>query len=441
MIRRTLDTKGMHYGGLGYMRIGSFFRGSRTAILALVLALNLPQSALADNAAVLPTGVSRGYWDFYRYLSTTQRYNADGEQEDLAHPFTNAPLDSSVFPVLALLGPNATLGDVAIDYQYDIDVLDLGYSYGLSDRLSIGLHIPYYWITNNVDAALDTTNATVGLNPGAGPPLIPIASGGIPMTTDDVQNLVRDQFGFSRIDTWQGEGIGDIELGGKYQFFLAERSAFAITGGLRIPSGYEDDADKLDDVAWSFGNYALLLRLHYDYLISNRKHQPTSSLHQLVPAAGDTVLNLTFRYDYMLPDDKVMRIGATTEQILTTNRERVERKLGDIVNLEVSTKYHFSNAFAAMAVYTYGFKQKDDIDGDMGFNYASLEADTDAREHIFILELSYSTLAAYRDKKSAAPMEFSIAYRDRFKAEGPFSGQANPKLDTRWFVAGMTILF
>ena len=423
------------------MRIRGNRWSSRSLALVFAIALNLPQPALADNAAVLPQDVSRGYWDFYRYQPTTQRYNADGDKEDLAYPFTNAPLDSSVFPVLAMLGPNATLGDVAIDYEYDIDVLDLGYNYGLTDRLSIGFHIPYYWITNNVDTALDTTNATVGLNPGAGPALIPITSGGIPLTTDDVQNLVGTQYGFSRIDTWQREGIGDIELGGKYQIFLEQRSAFAITGGLRIPSGYEDDADKLDDVAWSFGNYALLLRLHYDYLIGHHNNQPPSSLHQLVPVAGDTVLNLTFRYDYMLPDDKIMRIGDTTNQILTNNRERVDRKLGDIVNLEVSAKYHFSSAFAAMAVYTYGFKAKDDIDGDKGFNYASLEADTDAREHIFILELSYSTLAAYRDKKSAAPMEFSIAYRDRFKAEGPFSGQANPKLDTRWFVASMTLLF
>ena len=38
-------------------------------------------------------------------------------------------------------------------------------------------------------------------------------------------------------------------------------------------------------------------------------------------------------------------------------------------------------------------------------------------------------------------MEFSIAYRDRFKTRGPFSGQANPKLDTRWFVADMTLKF
>jgi hypothetical protein len=49
--------------------------------------------------------------------------------------------------------------------------------------------------------------------------------------------------------------------------------------------------------------------------------------------------------------------------------------------------------------------------------------------------------AAYRDNKSRAAMEFSIAYRDRFKARGPFSDQANPKLDTRWFVAGISLMF
>ena len=425
--------------GLGNMRIRrSGRRISHWIAAVIVLALNPPQS-VADDAAVLPQGVSRVYWDFYRYLPTTQRYNADGEKEDLAHPFTNASLDASVFPVLALFGPNATLGEVAIDYEYDIDVLDLGYSYGLTNKLSIGIHIPYYWITNNVDTELDTTNATVGL--AAGGVCCNTIPPGTAMTVDDVQGLVKSQFGFSRIDDWQRDGIGDIELGAKYRFFLEKSSAFALTGGLRIPSGYEDDADKLDDVAWSFGNYALLLRLHYDYLLSQLWNPSPSSLQQPAPAAGDVVLNLTFRYDYMLPDDKIMRIGDTAEQTLTNNRERVDRKLGDIVNLEVSLKYHFDSAFSTMATYTYGFKQKDDIDGDMGFNYSSLEADTDSREHIFILELNYSTLAAYRDNKSRAPMEFSIAYRDRFKARGPFSDQANPKLDTRWFVADMTLKF
>jgi len=304
--------------------------------------------------------------------------------------------------------------------------------------LSIGFHAPYYWITNSVTTTLDNRTANVGLNPATGDCCIP---GGTPMQIDDVQQLIMDEYGFERIDRWRRDGIGDIELGGKYRFFLRRDSAFAATGGLRIPTGYEDDADQLDDVAWSYGNYALLLRLHYDYLLSNLWNDDGSTLDPLAPTPGDTVVNLTFRYDYMLPDDKTMRIGDTPEQVLTGNRERVSRKLGDLVNIELAATYHATDALALAAAYTYGFKAKDDIDGSMGFNYASLEADTDSSEQIIIVELTYSTLAAYHRQQRSTPMEFTVAYRDRFKGKGPRSGQANPKLDTRWFVVGMTVLF
>ena len=224
-------------------------------IVFTLLGIAISDRGLADDAAVLPQGISRAYWDFYRYHSTTQRYNSDGKREDLAYPFTNAALDSDVLaslaPLDAFVPGKATLGDVSIEYQYDIDVLDLGYSYGLTDNLSIGIHLPYYWITNNVDTALDTSSANVGLNPATGTCCIPLAIGGVPMDTDDVQNLIMDEYGFSEIDSWQREGIGDIELGAKYRVFQEQDSAFAFSGGLRVPSGYQDDADKLNDVAWS----------------------------------------------------------------------------------------------------------------------------------------------------------------------------------------------
>ena len=402
-------------------------------------------STRADDARVLPQGRSQVYWDYYRYHDTTKRYNADGKREDLAYPFTNAALDSSVLTSLAPLDPlvagKATLGDVSVVYQYDIDVLDLGYSYGVSDQLSVGLHIPYYWITNNVSTALDTSSANVGVNPLTGECCIPIALGGQAMTIDEVQNLVTSEYGFSEIDDWSRDGIGDIELGAKYRFYLKAQSALAMSGGLRIPTGYEDDADKLNDVAWSYGNYALLARLHYDYLLSDLWSPGTSQLHRLVPMPGDLVLNLTLRYDYMLPDEKTMRIGDTPDQVLTNNREHVDRELGDLYNLEVSASYHATTALAFTLTYTYGGKFKDDIDGDKGYNYSSLEADTDSSQQVVIVAASYSTLAAYQQRQSGLPMEFSLAYRERFAGEGPSSGQANPVLYTRWVVAGMKFLF
>lgn len=419
-------------------------QGIGLGLVWILLAVSILVPGQADDAMVLPQGRSQAYLDFYRYHETTQRYNADGKREELAHPFTNAALDSGVLaslaPLDALVG-KATIGDVSVSYQYAIEVLDLGYSYGLSDRLSIGIHVPYYWISNNVETEFDNTSANVGLNPLNGECCIPVAAGGQPMEVDDVQELVTSDFGFSEIDSWSRDGIGDTELGAKYRFYLQSQSALAMSGGIRIPSGYEDDADKLNDVAWSYGNYALLLRLHYDYLLSDLWSNGKSRLHQQLPVPGDLVLNLTLRYDYMLPDEKTMRIGDSPDQVLTPNRERVDRELGDIYNIEVSASYQASAEFSLALTYTYSGKFKDDIDGDMGFNYASLEDDTDSHQQIVIVEASYSTLAAFAAQQSRLPMEFSLAYRERFDGEGPSSGQANPVLYTRWWVAGIKVFF
>ena len=163
-------------------------RYSIIIVSAAVLACCIPRPGIADNAAVLPTGISQAYWDLYHYLPTRQRYNADGDREDLAYPFTDAALDSSVLTSLApldpLVGGTANIGRVSVNYEYDIDVLDLGYSYGLTDKLSLGIHIPYYWIKNNVNTSLDTTNANVGLNPATAGEVMRIP---MPMLTEDTR--------------------------------------------------------------------------------------------------------------------------------------------------------------------------------------------------------------------------------------------------------------
>ncbi|MDX1431519.1 MAG: hypothetical protein R3286_03625 [Gammaproteobacteria bacterium] len=414
-------------------------------LVVAALAADATIRARADSAAVLPAGVSRVYGDFYHYLPTTERYNPDGEREDLAYPFTDAALDSSVFTSLApldpLVGGTASIGDVAVSYEYDIDVFDAGYNYGITDKLTVGFHIPYYWIKNNVDATFSSANANVGLNPATGACCIPIGAGGVPMNTEDVQQLIRSDFGFATIQSWSREGIGDIELGGKYRFFRDESSAFAVTGGARLPTGYADDPDDLTDVPWSYGNYALLLRLHYDYKLSNLWSREKTPLDELVPSPGDVIVNGTFRYDYMFPDEKVKRIGDTPDQVFTNNREKVSRKLGDIFGFEVAGKYQLTERFAFTAIYTYSFKLKDEISGNMGYNYSSLEANTDSDQQIAIIRASYSTLGAYRDGKASVPLYFTIAYRNRFAGEGPRSGQANPILTTSWVVASLNVLF
>ncbi len=57
------------------------------------------QSVLADSAQVLPQGRSGVFTSYYDYFNIDQRYDDNGDKEDLSKDF-NTSLDSTVFPLL-----------------------------------------------------------------------------------------------------------------------------------------------------------------------------------------------------------------------------------------------------------------------------------------------------------------------------------------------------
>ena len=172
-------------------------------MLFLIVFLPVISVSYADDASVLPKGVSRVMLDSNFYFPVDQRYGPDGGAEDVAADY-NRSLNSSVFSALAPLDPFVpglpSIGDSIVSFQYHFTMLNLGFQYGVTDKLSMGITIPYWWIENDVEARLDSgtgSSANVGKNPCFGAagcpstsPIIPIASGGVRMDTEDVQALL-----------------------------------------------------------------------------------------------------------------------------------------------------------------------------------------------------------------------------------------------------------
>ena len=76
-------------------------------------------------------------------------------------------------------------------------------------------------------------------------------------------------------------------------------------------------------------------------------------------------------------------------------------------------------------LYEFGAKSKDQVSGKKGFAYTSLEEETNWTSHIFIVELSYTTIPLYLTKRFPLPLVTSISYRDRFAG-------SNNALDTKF---------
>jgi len=79
-------------------------------------------------------------------LPIGERYGPDRDIEDLAKDYSRA-LESRVFRLLAPLdrvaGGPASLGDAVV--HIDLVEIDLVFQYGVTDRLAVGVLIPYWY--------------------------------------------------------------------------------------------------------------------------------------------------------------------------------------------------------------------------------------------------------------------------------------------------------
>ena len=423
-----------------------------TASLLLCL-LAMIGSATADDALVLPKGRSAVAVENLFYFPTDERFGPKGDAESLTGAFDGRRLDSSVFSVLSPLDPfvpgGASIGDARLRFKYHYNILNFGLAYGVTDRLTVGIEIPYYWVRNDVDAALSSgpgSSANVGLTTGPGPG--PLCSSGAPVlplacpntrrfTTEDVQRLLGPGlpgvagFGFKRLRNFEDDGFGDILLGAKYQYWRSRDFRLAASAGVRVPTGRQDDANDLVDMSWSSGAWGLFARLHNDFIVSNLWKSTPTPASTGIPAAGDLILNGTFRYEWTLPDQVTLRIAEG--DALTTTRERLDRDLGDRFEFETGLQFQLTSALAMAAIYRYGFKLKDDFTSNHGLRTQVLEEDTDSTEHQYIVRLSYSTIPLYRAKRFPLPLDVSVSYRDRFAGSGPrSSGSPSQVLKTQY---------
>jgi hypothetical protein len=401
----------------------------RTAMMKRVLVINLmiflfsplvfdaAYAVLPESADVLPKGISSVRVDANLFFQIDKRFDPDGKAEKIAADY-NTVLNSSIFPGLRPLDPfvggSASIGDSIVSSKFDIIESYNYLLHGVTDRLTVGVMIPYWWVTNHIKARVDsssTSSANVGLNPCFGitgcpsaSPVIPLALGGVPLTTENVQNLLGSGlpgipgFGYKRVETWSGDGISDIEAGFKYQYLKTESWRLAFTGAVRFPTGEQDDPENLMDYAFGSGAYALLFRFHNDYT-----------------KIKNLILDSTLKYDLVLPDTQTLRVPDDVNRPVTINEGVVKRDQGDKYQIEVSGKYALISALDMYAIYNYRGKFKDHASGNnSSFNYNSVEAETNRTEHIYEVGFIFKTLSMYAEKKFPLPISTSVSYRSRF---------------------------
>ena len=190
-----------------------------------------------------------------------------------------------------------------------------------------------------------------------------------------------------------------MELAAKYQFMKTDQWRLAFSGAARLPTGEADDPDDPVDIPFGDGQVDLLFRFHGDYT-----------------GIKNLLLNVGLGYDLQLPDKEETRVPTNVNEALVDpqNKEKVDRDLGDVLILEIMGNYSFTKQISGGLKYQYLSKSKDDIKGDKGLEYSSLEEETDFTAHQAAITLGYSTVQLYLEKKASVPFSVNLTYRDRF---------------------------
>jgi hypothetical protein len=167
------------------------------------------------------------------------------------------------------------------------------------------------------------------------------------------------------------------------------------------------------DVSVGDGAYALLIHSNHDFMI-----QPDSVEKRVgFPTRGSLLLNTTFRYAYFLPDTEALHVCNIHNPICPNRDDAVRRKLGDVIEAEISPKVGLAKPLILYGVYRYAHKFKDHYAGDKGFDYGTLSNETDYNDHQFQVGLTFHTLTWFMEKTFPVPIVANLSYGERFAAD------------------------
>lgn len=251
------------------------------------------------------------------------------------------------------------------------------------------------------------------------------------LTLRDVQTVLTDpRFGVQAdpLRTITRSHVGDIDVGGKFLLLdtfgntTANRMSpqginfrASIGGVIRLPTGQAESPNNFIDIGGGQGQTDLEGRVFADLLLGSRFWQ-----------------SFVVRYNNQLSDDQYMRITDLPNRNLAPlyRQQRVKRDLGNIFEFETSPRVVVNDFFAVSGHYVYRRKSQDNYTGtfaipaavtgfaDITLDAATLNLETEQKEHRLGGGISLSNLFSFEQKKASIPFEVTYLHWQTVKGSG-----------------------
>ncbi|HWL39017.1 MAG TPA: hypothetical protein VNO75_02170 [Gemmatimonadaceae bacterium] len=270
------------------------------------------------------------------------------------------------------------------------------------------------------------------------------------LTLADAQTILTDpDFGVAAdpIRTVERSHVGDIDVGGKFLLLDTFGNTTAarmqpqglnfrasVGGVVRLPTGQAESPNNFIDIGGGQGQTDLEGRVFADVLVGSRFWQ-----------------SFVMRYNNQLADEQVMRITDLPNRNLAPlyRRQKVKRNLGNIFEFETTPRVVVNDFFSVSGHYVYRSKSEDKYEGtfvipaavtgfsDVTLNAATLNLETEQKEHRLGGGLSFSNLYSFDQKRARIPFEVTYLHWQTVKGQGnvpkAFTDQIQLRLYARLF--------
>jgi hypothetical protein len=376
----------------------------------------------ADDAAVLPQGKFRLRL-VSSYTDIDSRYDSSSGVLSYGSNFSRS-LDGRLMATLAQRSEltdavkkmNAVIpgsGDALLseeiaslktDIQTQVFSNHFVLEYGLSERFCLGLIVPLIHASVEVNASSILNSkfkeSTLGLS-NADPRKAIRSSLQTSSSLSSINQLLRERFNYSDgLRSWSETGIGDIELGLKYNYLAELPLKASLKSGVRLPTGREDDPNQLFDLGFGSGQADLGFFNYVDYA-------PVSSIY----------FTWELGYTYRLPDSGDYRIPLSSDLPLGPAPIALDRKRGDFWESGFEGNFSPIKTLTLSAKYRFLQKFEDSFTGPQGVDTRLLEENSDQILHEGNFQIEYTNLPDVKAGRSHFPYGVIAFYRLPFSGE------------------------
>lgn len=307
-----------------------------------------------------------------------------------------------------------SLGSYEIDGNAQVNVNAYAFAYGITNRISAYIGIPVYDAKvalnykrkshNSYQEVADILQSQYGDDWAQ--TLGNIVENFYDLDAKTIQSGIVNGMGYKEIGNWEGQGLGDIELGVMNNFIHEKNYGLMYTIGAVLPTGYVDDPDIIQDIGFGDGQFDIFVEFGGGKEISQ-----------------DLFWNAWSRFTYQFASEKTLRLPMSEDVSISSEKGDFEEKLGNKLSITTDLEYFPNDWIKIQPSYIFNYKEKSQYKSKHQEANDILASNTESHSHNLKILGQFSSVKLYKNGIFSIPAQFNISYQQMI------NGKNTPKTD------------